>query len=155
MTLNFWTVVNLTLKPVSFRISYCTADKMHDKVFAYIAQNQQNETLECHAFLCAKRKVVSICCVVWVFLWNWSIIWSELRRNNIGDEKGNIFDCILCLSYKITLKEKNLCPECGTPSSLCFMFLSQQAQCEFGVFSLVSFRLINHWRSFAALFQYV
>ncbi|XP_031442216.1 low density lipoprotein receptor adapter protein 1a isoform X2 [Clupea harengus] len=40
-----------------YRISYCTADKMHDKVFAYIAQNQQNKTLECHAFLCAKRKV--------------------------------------------------------------------------------------------------
>ncbi|XP_062386218.1 low density lipoprotein receptor adapter protein 1a isoform X2 [Sardina pilchardus] len=40
-----------------YRISYCTADKMQDKVFAYIAQNQQNQTLECHAFLCAKRKV--------------------------------------------------------------------------------------------------
>ncbi|MEE6484920.1 hypothetical protein FKM82_014102 [Ascaphus truei] len=40
-----------------YRISYCTADKQHDKVFAYIAQSQQNEHLECHAFLCAKRKV--------------------------------------------------------------------------------------------------
>ncbi|KAK1148010.1 low density lipoprotein receptor adapter protein 1-B-like isoform X1 [Acipenser oxyrinchus oxyrinchus] len=40
-----------------YRISYCTADKMHDKVFMYIAQSQQNETLECHAFLCTKRKV--------------------------------------------------------------------------------------------------
>lgn len=41
------------------RISYCTADKMHDKVFAYIAQSQHSESLECHAFLCTKRKVVS------------------------------------------------------------------------------------------------
>ncbi|KAM9476404.1 low density lipoprotein receptor adapter protein 1b [Clarias gariepinus] len=40
-----------------YRISYCTADKMHDKVFAYIAQSQRNETLECHAFLCTKKKV--------------------------------------------------------------------------------------------------
>uniref|UniRef100_A0A3P9JED9 PID domain-containing protein n=1 Tax=Oryzias latipes TaxID=8090 RepID=A0A3P9JED9_ORYLA len=40
-----------------YRISYCTADKMHDKVFAYIAQSQHNETLECHAFLCTKRKM--------------------------------------------------------------------------------------------------
>ncbi|KAM4698887.1 low density lipoprotein receptor adapter protein 1 [Discoglossus pictus] len=40
-----------------YRISYCTADKLHDKVFAYIAQSQQNETLECHAFLCTKRKM--------------------------------------------------------------------------------------------------
>uniref|UniRef100_A0A672LX14 Low density lipoprotein receptor adapter protein 1-B-like n=1 Tax=Sinocyclocheilus grahami TaxID=75366 RepID=A0A672LX14_SINGR len=39
-----------------YRISYCTADKMHDKVFAYIAQSQRNETLECHAYLCTKRK---------------------------------------------------------------------------------------------------
>ncbi|KAM9369622.1 low density lipoprotein receptor adapter protein 1 [Phaethornis superciliosus] len=40
-----------------YRISYCTADKIHDKVFAYIAQNQLNENLECHAFLCPKRKM--------------------------------------------------------------------------------------------------
>ncbi|KAJ1176534.1 hypothetical protein NDU88_001812 [Pleurodeles waltl] len=40
-----------------YRISYCTADKYHDKVFAYIAQSQLNENLECHAFLCTKRKV--------------------------------------------------------------------------------------------------
>ncbi|NXI13009.1 ARH protein, partial [Irena cyanogastra] len=40
-----------------YRISYCTADKTHDKVFAYIAQNQLNESLECHAFLCPKRKM--------------------------------------------------------------------------------------------------
>lgn len=51
-------VSNQLIESVSiYRISYCTADKLHDKVFAYIAQNQQNETLECHAFLCAKRKV--------------------------------------------------------------------------------------------------
>ncbi|XP_054995353.1 low density lipoprotein receptor adapter protein 1 isoform X2 [Sorex araneus] len=40
-----------------YRISYCTADKAHDKVFAYIAQSQHNENLECHAFLCTKRKM--------------------------------------------------------------------------------------------------
>ncbi|XP_055086874.1 low density lipoprotein receptor adapter protein 1b isoform X2 [Periophthalmus magnuspinnatus] len=40
-----------------YRISYCTADKMHDKVFAYIVQSQHNETLECHAFLCTKKKM--------------------------------------------------------------------------------------------------
>ncbi|NWW69705.1 ARH protein, partial [Climacteris rufus] len=39
-----------------YRISYCTADKTHDKVFAYIAQHQLSESLECHAFLCPKRK---------------------------------------------------------------------------------------------------
>ncbi|KAL8220618.1 UNVERIFIED_CONTAM: Low density lipoprotein receptor adapter protein 1 [Gekko kuhli] len=45
------------LSDPDFRISYCTADKVHDKVFAYIAQSQHNENLECHAFLCTKRKM--------------------------------------------------------------------------------------------------
>ncbi|XP_077006891.1 low density lipoprotein receptor adapter protein 1 isoform X2 [Tamandua tetradactyla] len=51
-------ITNQLIENVSiYRISYCTADKMHDKVFAYIAQSQQNENLECHAFLCTKRKM--------------------------------------------------------------------------------------------------
>uniref|UniRef100_A0A673JMA3 Low density lipoprotein receptor adapter protein 1-B-like n=1 Tax=Sinocyclocheilus rhinocerous TaxID=307959 RepID=A0A673JMA3_9TELE len=54
-------VSNQLIENVSiYRISYCTADKMYDKVFAYIAQSQRNETLECHAYLCTKRKVVSV-----------------------------------------------------------------------------------------------
>lgn len=43
-----------------FRISYCTADKTQDKVFAYVSQSQFNETLECHAFLCQKKKIVRV-----------------------------------------------------------------------------------------------
>ncbi|XP_077442976.1 low density lipoprotein receptor adapter protein 1 isoform X1 [Stigmatopora argus] len=40
-----------------YRISYCTADRSQDKVFAYVAQSPFNETLECHAFLCQKKKI--------------------------------------------------------------------------------------------------
>ncbi|XP_061610851.1 E3 ubiquitin-protein ligase RNF19B isoform X2 [Phyllopteryx taeniolatus] len=40
-----------------YRISYCTADKNQDKVFAYVSQSPFNETLECHAFLCQKKKI--------------------------------------------------------------------------------------------------
>ncbi|KAJ8008680.1 hypothetical protein DPEC_G00080930 [Dallia pectoralis] len=40
-----------------YRISYCTADKTQDKVFAYVSQSQFNDTLECHAFLCHKKKI--------------------------------------------------------------------------------------------------
>ncbi|XP_029452222.1 low density lipoprotein receptor adapter protein 1-B-like isoform X2 [Rhinatrema bivittatum] len=40
-----------------YRISYCTTDKVQNKVFAYVAQNQSNETLECHAFLSPKKKI--------------------------------------------------------------------------------------------------
>lgn len=39
-----------------YRISYCSADATHDHVFAFIATNS-NETMECHAFLCPKRKM--------------------------------------------------------------------------------------------------
>ncbi|XP_012261391.1 low density lipoprotein receptor adapter protein 1-like isoform X1 [Athalia rosae] len=39
-----------------YRISYCSADATHDHVFAFIATNL-NETMECHAFLCPKRKM--------------------------------------------------------------------------------------------------
>ena len=47
------------LYPLYFRISFCTADKNHDKVFAFIARNTINETMECHAYYCAKKKIVS------------------------------------------------------------------------------------------------
>ncbi|XP_054855600.1 low density lipoprotein receptor adapter protein 1 isoform X1 [Eublepharis macularius] len=51
-------ITNEPIENISiYRISYCTADKVHDKVFAYIAQSQHNENLECHAFLCTKRKM--------------------------------------------------------------------------------------------------
>ncbi|XP_028858737.1 low density lipoprotein receptor adapter protein 1 isoform X2 [Denticeps clupeoides] len=40
-----------------YRISYCTADRTQDKVFAYVSQSRFNETLECHAFLCQKKKI--------------------------------------------------------------------------------------------------
>ena len=42
-----------------YRISYCSADATYDRVFAFIATNK-NETLECHAFLCPKRKMVRL-----------------------------------------------------------------------------------------------
>uniref|UniRef100_A0A3P9MLT8 Low density lipoprotein receptor adaptor protein 1a n=1 Tax=Oryzias latipes TaxID=8090 RepID=A0A3P9MLT8_ORYLA len=48
---------NQLLEKVSiYRISYCTVDKLHSKVFAYITQNALNGTLECHAYLCSKRR---------------------------------------------------------------------------------------------------
>ncbi len=62
-----WTSFDWELSPLSScssplphsRISYCSADATYDRVFAFIATNR-NETLECHAFLCPKRKMVSV-----------------------------------------------------------------------------------------------
>ncbi|ESO87935.1 hypothetical protein LOTGIDRAFT_145948, partial [Lottia gigantea] len=55
-------MTDLTTEQIDFdisiyRISFCTADKNHDKVFAFIARNTTNETMECHAYLCAKSKI--------------------------------------------------------------------------------------------------
>ncbi|KAK7494342.1 hypothetical protein BaRGS_00014445 [Batillaria attramentaria] len=64
-------MVDIVTKEVLFdisiyRISFCTADKTHDKVFAYIARNTTNETMECHAFLCAKTKIAqAVTLTVW------------------------------------------------------------------------------------------
>ncbi|XP_053919951.1 low density lipoprotein receptor adapter protein 1 isoform X2 [Cuculus canorus] len=40
-----------------YRISYCTTDKLQNKVFAYVAQRQESGALECHAFLSPKKKI--------------------------------------------------------------------------------------------------
>jgi hypothetical protein len=40
-----------------YRVSFCTNDSTHNKIFAFIARNNDNETMECHAFLCPKKKV--------------------------------------------------------------------------------------------------
>ncbi|XP_077972866.1 uncharacterized protein LOC120337250 [Styela clava] len=34
------------------RISFCAALKQHLKIFAFVAQNAENEMMECHAYLC-------------------------------------------------------------------------------------------------------
>lgn len=66
------------------RISYCTTDKLQNKVFAYVAQNPQSGALECHAFLSPKKKIVSSCDfsregggLVLRLTW---ILWFALRR---------------------------------------------------------------------------
>jgi hypothetical protein len=46
-----------SIRYICFRISYCSADATYDHVFALIATNK-NDTLECHAFLCPKKKMV-------------------------------------------------------------------------------------------------
>ncbi|CAE1275762.1 LDLRAP1 [Acanthosepion pharaonis] len=40
-----------------YRISFCTADRNHERIFAFIARNTINETMECYVYVCAKRKI--------------------------------------------------------------------------------------------------
>lgn len=50
------TTSELLLHTSIYKISYCSADAHYDHVFAFIATND-NDTCECHAFLCPKRKM--------------------------------------------------------------------------------------------------
>ncbi|KAI5621636.1 low density lipoprotein receptor adaptor protein 1a isoform X1 [Silurus asotus] len=98
-------VSNQLLERVSiYRISYCTADKMHDKVFAYIAQNEQNETLECHAFLCAKKKVAQAVTLTVAQAFNVAFESWQLDR---GDSvKENLLDFEDCSKVHMDSPEK-------------------------------------------------
>lgn len=76
-----------------YRISYCTADKMHDKVFAYIAQSQHSESLECHAFLCTKRKVaqavtLTVAQAFKVAFEFWQVSKEEKEKREKGNQEG-------------------------------------------------------------------
>ncbi|XP_070568982.1 low density lipoprotein receptor adapter protein 1-like isoform X2 [Ptychodera flava] len=78
-----------------YRISYCTADKNHDKVFGYIARNLQNETLECHAFLCNKRKHAEELCLTVAQAFNVAFeteLWDEQDKDSGEEIKEEIKD---------------------------------------------------------------
>lgn len=50
------TATGRTLMDTSiYKISYCSADSHYEQVLAFVASNE-DETCECHAFLCVKRK---------------------------------------------------------------------------------------------------
>lgn len=64
----FDAITGETLHQVSiYKISYCSADAAHSNVFAFIGgtgvgsatniANDENDTLTCYAFICAKRKI--------------------------------------------------------------------------------------------------
>ncbi|XP_013790187.1 low density lipoprotein receptor adapter protein 1-A-like [Limulus polyphemus] len=49
------TIINMVCSKTTL-ISFCSADSSYERVVSFIATNK-NETLECHAFLCSKRKI--------------------------------------------------------------------------------------------------
>lgn len=90
-------MVDITTKEVLtdlsiYRISFCTADRNHDKVFAFIARNTINETMECHAFLCAKTKIAqAVTLTVWQAFNVAQDRWTDQqhRKSLRAKEKGN------------------------------------------------------------------
>ncbi|XP_016896479.1 low density lipoprotein receptor adapter protein 1-like isoform X3 [Cynoglossus semilaevis] len=77
------------------RISYCTVDKQHAKVFAYIAQNSLNGTLECHAYLCSKRKVaqavaLTVAQAFTVAFELWQVAKEDATTDNLLELEGSV-----------------------------------------------------------------
>ncbi|MBZ3882097.1 Low density lipoprotein receptor adapter protein 1 [Sciurus carolinensis] len=89
-------LTNQLIENVSiYRISYCTADKMHDKVFAYIAQSQHSENLECHAFLCTKRKMaqavtLTVAQAFKVAFEFWQVSKEEKEKRERAGQEGDV-----------------------------------------------------------------
>ncbi|XP_047671653.1 low density lipoprotein receptor adapter protein 1a isoform X1 [Tachysurus fulvidraco] len=91
-----------------YRISYCTADKMHDKVFAYIVQNQRNKMLECHAFLCAKKKVAQAVTLTVAQAFNMAFESWQLDREEKEQKSGSVLET---KSVKENLLDFEDCPK--------------------------------------------
>ncbi|PBC30538.1 Low density lipoprotein receptor adapter protein [Apis cerana cerana] len=79
-----------------YRISYCSADAAHDHVFAFIATNL-NETMECHAFLCPKRKMAQTVTLTVAQAFNtayeaWQLSQSDPRIHHTQDKSPSLTD---------------------------------------------------------------
>lgn len=71
-----------------YKISYCSADAHYDHVFAFIATND-NDTCECHAFLCPKRKMAQAVTVSIAQAFNLAYEYWKMAVEN--KENGEIF----------------------------------------------------------------
>lgn len=76
----------LHLDVTIYRISYCSADATYERVVAFIATNK-NELMECHAFLCSKRRVAQAVALTISQAFNLAFeLWKKSRQDA---EKGN------------------------------------------------------------------
>uniref|UniRef100_A0A8C4T079 Low density lipoprotein receptor adaptor protein 1a n=1 Tax=Erpetoichthys calabaricus TaxID=27687 RepID=A0A8C4T079_ERPCA len=106
---------NLLIYASPTRISYCTADKMHDKVFAYIAQSQHNETLECHAFL-AQAVTLTVAQAFRVAFEFWQAAKEGMLPSFLYLATGNLLDL-----------EDGMIPTLNRVGNLTYYTLSNQA----------------------------
>ncbi|XP_063770984.1 low density lipoprotein receptor adapter protein 1-A-like isoform X2 [Pseudophryne corroboree] len=72
-----------------YRISYCTTDKVQNKVFAYVAQNQSNGALECHAFLSPKKKLAQTVTMTVAQAFTMALeLWQSAREGKEDSSQG-------------------------------------------------------------------
>ncbi|KAF6200361.1 hypothetical protein GE061_006664 [Apolygus lucorum] len=64
-----------------YRISYCSADATHGHVFAYIVSGD-DDSLQCHAFLCPKRKTAQLISITVAQTFNTAFhLWQMTNSN--------------------------------------------------------------------------
>ncbi|XP_003737299.1 low density lipoprotein receptor adapter protein 1 [Galendromus occidentalis] len=72
-----------------YRISYCSADATYDRVVAFIATNK-NELMECHAFLCSKKRVAQAVALTISQAFNSAFeLWKKSRQEQEEEKKEN------------------------------------------------------------------
>ncbi|GFY47449.1 low density lipoprotein receptor adapter protein 1 [Trichonephila inaurata madagascariensis] len=88
-----------------YRISFCSADASYDRVVAFIGTNK-NETLECHAFLCSKRKVAQAAALTISQAFNIAFELWERAKEEKSSQNGK--ECInLEIADNIAVSECN------------------------------------------------
>ncbi|XP_051166868.1 low density lipoprotein receptor adapter protein 1-like isoform X2 [Leptopilina boulardi] len=93
-----------------YRISYCSADATHDHVFAFIATNL-NETMECHAFLCPKRKMAQTVTLTVAQAFNtayeaWQLSQNDPRLHHTKDKSPSLTESII-IEYEEKATKEN------------------------------------------------
>lgn len=93
-----------------FRISNCSTDSTHPQIFSFISTDV-NDILECHAFLCPKRKIAETVTLTVAQAFNavyesWKILPSAhpISENSYG--KGEPQTKISSLSTEIVEEDK-------------------------------------------------
>ncbi|XP_071819768.1 uncharacterized protein [Apostichopus japonicus] len=74
------------------RISYCTADRHHEKVFGFIANDTRTDVLEFYAYLCTKRKIAEALTLTVAQAFHIAYdIWDEVRHDehSIASSEGS------------------------------------------------------------------
>lgn len=95
-----FSIIILNIHKYSFffffsRISFCSADANYDRVVAFIGTNK-NETLECHAFLCSKRKVAEAAALTISQAFNIAFeLWERAKEEKSSQNGEVIFFCHL------------------------------------------------------------
>uniref|UniRef100_A0A3Q3MZ29 Si:dkey-71h2.2 n=1 Tax=Mastacembelus armatus TaxID=205130 RepID=A0A3Q3MZ29_9TELE len=89
-----------------YRISYCTADKTQDKVFAYVSQSQFNETLECHAFLCQKKKIAQAVTLTVAQAFKVALdLWEIAQEGEFTEQRGDDIGTLSQPAKNVSLPE--------------------------------------------------